>query len=144
MGVRGGGLLVVLGLAGCGGDDELLQQLDGTWIGTVTVDPAPIGLAADFAWVDFLEGELVVDDPGAPHTYAIRRSEALKDEVFLELTDVADATRGLDLDGTVDGASFTGTLSMTYPCDGQTCGYEGPFSLARGAGATTPTTPATP
>lgn len=134
---------LALALAGgCGGGDELLASLDGAWSGSVTVQPAPIGMAADFAWGDFLSGEVVVSDPGLPHTYAIRRAVELKGEVFLELTDLGDATRGLDLDGTVEGDTFSGALSMTYPCDGGTCGYEGPFTLTRAAPATTEDTAA--
>lgn len=130
------GLMAAL-LAGCGGskDTTLLQALDGSWVGSVTVDPAIYAASAVFTWDEgkqLLSGQLQIDEPGSPHVYAIRRSRVTSNTVDLELTDATDGTRGLRLDGTV-GESFAGNATLRYPCDQGTCGYEGILALTKGA-----------
>ncbi|MCB9683448.1 MAG: hypothetical protein H6735_00240 [Alphaproteobacteria bacterium] len=127
---------VVLGtLIGCGGGNELVAELDGSWAGSM-VDPesGTVELVADFEWredEELLFGTVDATPPGQaePWIFAVRRWDTGSGLVLLDLTDEADGTRGLDLDGTVDGGSFSGTATLSYDCDGSTCGYEGDFEL---------------
>jgi hypothetical protein len=139
-------------LAACGGDDaDLLASLDGAWAGTFATDAGDFPATAEFAWDDeaeLLTGEIAVEEaPATPHTYAVRRWETVKDTAYLELTDVTDGTRGLDVSGLVEG-SFAGDTTLRYPCDGITCGWQGTFDLQPSTAApstpTATTPPATP
>lgn len=135
------GLITAL-FAGCSGNEDttLLVALDGSWDGTVTVEPAIYPASGLFTWDEekqLLSGQLEVIEPDLPHTYAIRRSTVGTDEVTLELTDATDGTRGLRLIGTVAG-TFDGSATLRYPCDAGTCGYVGVLALTKGLG--TPST----
>ena len=137
--------LLLLGLAGCGGggDDDVLASLAGTWNGSITVSGTAIPATAELTWSnDLLTGEVVVQDPPpeVPHTYAVRRWDVIRGEAWLDLTDVLDGTRALELDaGTADGLQYAGDAVVRYPC-GQTapCGYTGTFTFAAVPGDTAP------
>ena len=127
---------VSLILAACSDDGAVLSQLDGPWQGEIDADGTPIALVAEFEWREadaLLFGQVVLTLPGEPETtWAVRRWEAQgKDTVYLDLTDTADITRGMDLDGTT-GKDFAGDATITYSCPTGTCGYTGPFALTAG------------
>lgn len=101
-------------------------ELAGAWDGAVNVDGAAWPLSADLAETDgVLTGTVTVDEPDALHVYAVRRATGAD----LDLTDVADPTRGLELDGDTDGAAYTGDAEVRFACDAGTCGWAGTFSL---------------
>src|SRR5688500_14413032 len=107
-------------VAACGGDDDaLLASLTGAWSGSFVTDVGTFPVAAEFAWDDageVLTGEVTVEEvPTAPNAYAVRRWQTVKDVAYLELTDVADGTRGLDVSGTV-ATTFSGDTTLRYPC----------------------------
>lgn len=134
--------VALLAAAACGGGGDDVGKLDGGWTGTIDASGATYTASGSFTYdkeADLLSGELTVSDADPPHTYAIRRSEEISGVLYLELTDITDGTRGLDLDGELK-KDFNGTATLRYPCPEGTCGYEGPFSLVR-AGTTTGTGP---
>lgn len=151
-------LLLAASAVGCKNEDEVLAKLAGGWSGTIQSTNGPLALtgSCDFEKDSgLLTGTFTIADPGTPHAYAVRRWTVTKDTVYLDLTDAVDPTRGLDLDGTVDGG-FSGQGRVAWTCPEGTCGYEGDFSLQRAEGigsvpstpsdtaASTPSTPSTP
>jgi hypothetical protein len=127
---------VFLFLAACSNDGAVLGTLDGPWQGELDADGTLIALVAEFEWVEkdeLLFGRVQLTLPNEPQTtWAVRRWEALGgDTVYLDLTDTADITRGLDLDGTT-GKGFAGDATITFDCPTGTCGYVGPFTLTGG------------
>ncbi|MEQ1500936.1 MAG: hypothetical protein ABMB14_01835 [Myxococcota bacterium] len=126
-------------------DDTLLAALDGTWSGGVVVGSGgPYKVDGTFAWDGtLLTGELVIDETsGTPpvadtHTYAVRRWTT-DTEVHLDMTDVLDGTRGLDVDAVV-GNKLEGEATVRYSCDAGTCGYEGEISMIKGTSTTSDT-----
>lgn len=123
----------LLVLAACGGsDDRLFAGLTGSWAGSFSTDAGAFPVTATFDWDEgdeLLTGTVLVEEtPGAPNAYAVRRWSAIDDVAYLELTDVADGTRGLDVNGAVDG-TFSGDATLRYPCGAETCGWVGTFEL---------------
>ena len=123
-------------LTGCGGGDDLLQELDGAWAGAAAVTTgASYGVDATFTFTDYLSGEITVQEPGGTMVYAVRRGEVYRGLISLDCLQADGGLRALDLDGELDEAgAFAGTLTMTYDCDPQICGYEGEYTLTRSAG----------
>jgi hypothetical protein len=139
------GLGVALGIAsGCGGsDDKVVAELAGGWSGSVETANGPVPVVGALAFDEdagLLTGTFELADPGQSHTYAVRRWDVSRGVVYLDLTDVTQATRGLDLDGEV-AADFSGAATVSYPCETGTCGYEGDFLLTRGEPPLTVSTP---
>jgi hypothetical protein len=142
-------LPIFVTLAACSDDGAVLSKLDGPWQGELDSDGTVVTLVAEFEWQkadELLFGKVVMTLPGeAETTWAVRRWEVQgKDAVFLDFTDGADITRGMDLDGTI-GKEFAGDASITFSCPTGTCGYAGPFTLTSGGPGvgtltTTPTT----
>lgn len=133
-------------LASCGGrkEAELLASLAGSWSGTVTTDTAAVPATAEFAWDDkdeLLTGLVTLQEP-APEplrTYAVRRWDVISGEAWLDLTDVTDGTRALQLDEGVVDREYSGSAVVRYPCgESAPCGYTGAFRLAPVAGGTGP------
>ena len=129
---------VPLSLAGCAGDeDALLGSLAGSWSGAFDTDAGAFPVTAEFDWDKakaILTGEVDVEEaPGAPQVYAVRRWSTIKDVAYLELTDVTDGTRGLDVSGSVD-KTFSGETTLRYTCGADTCGWQGTFDLTPTAG----------
>jgi hypothetical protein len=141
-------MLALALLAACSHkEDKVLSELDGWWAGQASPDTGPYGATAHFDWDgELLTGEVVVTEPDATHTYAVRRWDVFDgDTIDLNLTDLTDGTRGLQLTGSVKG-SYSGKATVRYPCPEGTCGWEGPFDLAAAAPTTggsgaTPTSP---
>lgn len=129
-------------LGGCGGGDDLLAKLDGPYEGTFDADGTELPIVAEFEFrkdEGILFGQLLVTLPGEePSVWAVRRSEVIDDEVFLDLTDTADIERGMDLDGSV-GGPFEGDATVTFPCPAGVCGFSGPFVLKPGGEGVTTT-----
>lgn len=132
--------VVVWVVVGCGGGgDDLVAELDGPWTGSLS-DPetGDVPLAADFEWREdeaLLFGTVTATIAGEtdPWVFAVRRWDTgAADLVLLDLTDEADATRGMNLDGTVDDGTFSGSGDLTYDCAEGVCGFEGDFTLDRG------------
>ncbi|MEQ1566387.1 MAG: hypothetical protein ABMA64_12170, partial [Myxococcota bacterium] len=133
--------------AGCADDAKYLEKLDGTWAGTVTVIGGPFEIHGGFDFDDETEillGEVTVGETEGSHTYAVRRWEVIKDVTYLEMTDLLDGTRGLDLNVTVAG-ELSGDATVRYPCQGGPCGWEGTVTmqsaLPTGGTGATPTPP---
>jgi hypothetical protein len=127
---------VFLVLAACGDDGAVLGTLDGPWQGELDADGTLIDMVAEFDWVEkdeLLFGRVQVTLPNEPPTtWAVRRWEALGgDTIYLDLTDSADITRGMDLDGTT-AKGFAGDATITFDCPTGTCGYVGRFTLTGG------------
>jgi hypothetical protein len=125
-----------LALAACGSDDKLLAELDGAYSGTFSTEGVELALTADFDWrkgEELLFGEVGLTLPAEePSVWAVRRWQVVGDEVFLELTDTAEASRGMNLEG-IPGETFSGEAGVSFACPEGTCGFYGPFSLSRSA-----------
>ncbi len=121
-------------LIGCGGGDSSLEELDGIWTGSASIDGgATYAIDATLTYTDYLAGEITVQEPGGAMTYAVRRSEVYRGIVSLDCLEASGGLRALDLDGELDdGGAYTGTVTMTYDCGPNVCGYEGSFTLTRG------------
>jgi hypothetical protein len=141
-------LLFTAGLAGCSNDAAVLSGLQGNWLGAVETDVGRFPATGAFLWDEtqaLLTGNVVVTETvlGAQevHTYAVRRWDVLQQVSYLDMTDVADATRGLDWDGEVEGEGvYRGDATVTYPCPEGDCGYIGKFEMALVPTPATPTT----
>lgn len=135
--------------AGCADDGKLLSKLDGEWQGEFVDGATTVPMLAEFEWrkdEDLLFGQVSIQVPGeaAASIWAVRRWDVQGDEAFLDLTDGADITRGMDLDGPVSDKSFSGSCDISIPCPAGNCGYAGRFELSPGGpGLTTPPTPTT-
>ena len=128
--------------------EPLLAKLDGPWEGEFKDGDLAFPLVVEFDWQQkdgLLYGKVLVTLSGEPESlWAVRRWDSHADEVYLDLTDAADITRGMDLDGPVSAGSFEGTSDISFPCPEGTCGFSGKFTLEPGGpGVVTETTPTT-
>lgn len=141
-------VLAATGSIGCG-SSKAMEDFAGGWNGTIVGPGVNVTIGGEATWDaegKILSGQFLVADPApdVPHTYAIRRSEVTSGTLILELTDVLDGTRGLNMSGELEGDAFNGEATVRYPgdvtiCPSGTCGYMGVLALTRGTPPPLPT-----
>lgn len=109
-------------------DPSALAVLAGAWDGETDAGWA---MSAEFAYDEpsgLLTGQVTIEEADETHAYAVRRSRGGA-SLHVDLTEVVDPTRGLELDGALLGAQFVGDAEVRTPCAEGTCGWVGAFTL---------------
>ena len=125
------GWWLIAALVGCGSSDKLLQDLNGSWAGPATVNGAIYNTYATFTYSEYLDGDVLVQDPLGDRLLSVLKAESFgTGDIAIDLSNAAG--EALDLDGTMgENGNFTGTITYSVPCATATaCGWTGTFDLA--------------
>ncbi|MBX2799757.1 MAG: hypothetical protein KTR31_18910 [Myxococcales bacterium] len=121
----------VAAVAACSGPDRV-AELDGSWAGAASIIDGSHLVYARFTYEEdggYLSGQVLVEEPPGDRIYDVRRAETVAKTITLDLLQ-SDGPQALDLDGSLEGGTFDGTITMTVDCgEPAPCGWKGPVEL---------------